>query len=69
MESAIKENVKTFIKAVRINRAALLGKWQGDNYNLDVFEAITQAVVVQFRQPDFACIAFTHNAQQPDLFV
>jgi hypothetical protein len=69
MEFEIQENVQSFINAIRSKRDALLGKWTKDNYNLEVFKSVTQAVVVQFHEPDFVCSAFTGNTHEPDLFV
>jgi hypothetical protein len=69
VEFAIEQNVKAFIRAIRAKREALLDKWQRDHYNFGVFESVTQAVVIQFHEPDFLCGIFTCDPNQPDLSV
>lgn len=65
----MENNVREFILAVRTNSDGFRSKSHWVDYNLDVFNSVTQAVVVQFHVPEFFCAAFTSNIEKPDLFI
>jgi hypothetical protein len=61
--------IREFIEAVRRSRSSLDVGWVSDPYHLAVLQEATQAIVLQFRAPDVAIIAFTNRANKRDLQV